>query len=341
MRLSILISMYNAKSHIGNCIESLLNQNLSKEDYEIIIMDDGSTDDSYSIVQNYQGKYGNIKLFTQENSGLYTTRNKLLKLAQGDYIYNLDSDDYIVHNCLNELLSIAEENDLEIIGFDTLETFSLDLTGLAKPISSYKTDLCSGVEFIENYPKLRHEVWWYFTKREFIQKHKLFFNKNEYNADVVFTLKTLLPAKSIGYIPVSIHRYVQTQDSLMRSENMEIVINRFEYMQMMILNKSKLIINLENNDQHSDILIDNLKHRRDVFTFFSIINYIRNHFSLAFIRTKIGQLKAVNAYPVSNFNKYSFNTLLHNVVLRVINSERILYGLIYLKNLFVKKSDKL
>ena len=335
MKLSILIPMYNAKDYIGNCIESLLNQNIPEEDYEIIVMDDGSTDNSVAIVSEIAKSHKNIKLHTEPNSGTFTTRNKLLSLAQGDYIYNLDADDYLVKDCLKDLLHLAQTNQLDIIGFDTIETTSLEKVDLTKPISATDLKICSGKQFIENFPHLRHEIWWYFIKKDYLARHNMIFNNNEYNADVMFTLQSLLKADHIGYIPVSLHRYVQTENSLMRSKNFEITSKRLGYIQMMIHNTSELINGL-NKENHSEALIDNLKHRRDVFTFFNIVNMIRNRFSLKYIKSRIKEFKETGAYPISDFNLYRYNTLQYRIMVSIVNSESLLYILISIKNLFLK-----
>jgi glycosyltransferase involved in cell wall biosynthesis len=334
MKLSVLIPMYNAKNYIGNCLECLLNQNISEDDYEIIIIDDGSKDNSVELVEGYMSQNKNISLHKEPNAGAYTTRNKLLKLAKGDYIYNLDADDYIVSNCLSELLNIAETNQLDIIGFDTVETSALDKTEIAQPINENNAELSSGVKFIEDHPHLRHEIWWYFIKRDFMLERNMTFNNNEYNADVVFTLEALLKSEKVGYLPISIHRYVQTQDSLMRSKNFDITRKRIEYIQMMIANSSHLINDVKG--KQSNVLLNNLEHRRDVFTFFNIVNMIRNPFSITYVKDRIKTFKSVKAYPIKNFNDYRYNTFRYRILASVLNKEKVLYTLISIKNMFIK-----
>jgi len=335
MKLSILIPMYNAKNYIGNCIESVMNQDISEDDYEIIIIDDGSNDTSVALVEAYAQKYKNIHLYQEPNSGAYTTRNKLLKLAKGDYIFNLDADDYIVYNCLSTLLKIAENNQLDIIGFKTKETSDLNYFELSESIGDNTTILSSGIEFIENNNYLRYEIWWYFIKRDFMIEHGMDFNNNEYNADVIFTSNALLKAERVGYVPLSIHRYVQTQDSLMRSKNFEITKKRIEYIQMMIGNKSQLINNLKDKN-HSNTLIENMSHRRDIFTFFNIMNMLRNPFSKAYIKNRINAFKAVDAYPLKNFTKYKYKSRRYKILTLIFNSENLLYTIVSVKNLFSK-----
>ena len=335
MKLSILIPMYNAQDYIGNCIDSLLHQNLSKDDYEIIVMDDGSSDESVKIIEDYQKEHKHIRLYKASNSGAYSTRNKLLKLAQGDYIYNLDADDYVVYNCLADVIHLAESNELDIIGFKTAETTVLNDTALSQNITLDIMDVSSGKEFIEHHTYLRHEIWWYFIKKDFLFKHHKSFNNNEYNADVVFTLQSFLNADKVGYIPISIHRYVQTPNSLMRSADFEITRKRIEYIQMMIVNKTKLIDDV-NNDNDLDVVIDSMKHRRDIFTFFNIINMIKNPFRLNYIKDKIEIFKEIDAYPIKHFNKNRYKAFRYGVLVKILNNESVLYSLIAFKNFFSK-----
>ena len=83
MELSVLIAVYNAEKYIGRCLESLLNQDLPPEKYEILLIDDGSIDGSAEIVEKYTTQHPQIKLFKEKNKGLYVQRNKLLSLATG------------------------------------------------------------------------------------------------------------------------------------------------------------------------------------------------------------------------------------------------------------------
>jgi glycosyltransferase involved in cell wall biosynthesis len=327
--------MYNAKNYIGNCIESLVNQDISEDDYEIIIIDDGSKDNSVAIVNGYIEKHKNIILYQEPNSGAYTTRNKLLKLAKGDYIYNLDADDYITRNCLSELLQIAESNQLDLIGFKTKETLSLEKFDSDKPIDSEPLELLIGKQFIENHAHFRFEIWWYFIKKDFLLEHSMSFTQNEYNADVVFTLAALLKSDKVGFIPVALHRYVQTQDSLMRSKNFDITRKRIQYIQMMIGNKSQLLNEL-NTKTESSLLLKNLNYRRDIFTFFNILDMLRNPFALSVVKEKIKAFKDVGAYPMKSLNHYRYSGLKYRVLRFMLNNETLLFSLIGIKNLFKK-----
>lgn len=117
MLFSILIPVYNAEKYLEECINSVLNQDY--ESYEIILIDDGSTDSSGKICDRYQAKYPKrIRTFHQTNSGLFATRRRLFKLAQGNYCISLDADDFISENSLSTISEVIEKYKPDFVLYD-------------------------------------------------------------------------------------------------------------------------------------------------------------------------------------------------------------------------------
>ena len=112
--LSIIIPCYNVEKFIKNTLNSILEENL--EDYEIILINDGSVDNTLSIIQEYSRIYKFIKIITQKNQGVSEARNIGIKYSEGKYIYFLDGDDYLVKGELKKNLEILKET-YEIIIF--------------------------------------------------------------------------------------------------------------------------------------------------------------------------------------------------------------------------------
>lgn len=115
---SIITPVYNAEKYLQRCIDSILNQNF--QDYELILIDDGSVDQSGEICEKYAGKYGQIKVIHQENQGHTSARNSGLAIAQGEYIVFVDSDDWIEPNLLSDCYEKVTENnypDIVLYGF--------------------------------------------------------------------------------------------------------------------------------------------------------------------------------------------------------------------------------
>ena len=130
--LSIIIPVYNAEKFLTECLDSCINQDVDHSEYEIICVDDGSTDNSAKMLKGYEERYQNIKVFTQANSGVSVARNLAIKNASGKYIWFVDSDDFIAPNCLKELKTLGEL-DYDIINFSAY-SFNEPLTLEAKQL---------------------------------------------------------------------------------------------------------------------------------------------------------------------------------------------------------------
>lgn len=135
MKLSIVIPVYNAYPYLENCIESILNQKF--EDFELLLINDGSTDSSLDICRKYECKDKRIRVFDKANSGVSDTRNYGINEIKGDYVLFVDGDDWIEHNTLEALFEVVDYNNPDLIIFG----ISIDVeneTGINSTLNSYK-----------------------------------------------------------------------------------------------------------------------------------------------------------------------------------------------------------
>ena len=114
MKLSIIIPMYNAEKYIERCIESVYHQDLNLKDFEVIIINDGSIDNSLALVREMEVSYSNLFVIDKENGGQGAARNLGIEMALGDYIMFLDSDDYLVDYQIKNCLRKTIDNDLDV-----------------------------------------------------------------------------------------------------------------------------------------------------------------------------------------------------------------------------------
>lgn len=114
IKITVVVPVYNMAQHLENAINTLLNQNY--QNYEILIIDDGSTDDSPALCDELNEKYDNIRVFHKENGGLSSARNAGIELAKGDFIIFPDPDDWVDENYLSCLINSYDNTDLEICG---------------------------------------------------------------------------------------------------------------------------------------------------------------------------------------------------------------------------------
>lgn len=120
-KVSVIIPVYNVQNYLEKCIESVINQTYS--DIQIILIDDGSTDNSGKICDEYNKKDKRINTIHTRNQGAGIARNTALDIATGDYIFFLDSDDWILPNTITDLVKLAEENNADIVCFDFFKVF--------------------------------------------------------------------------------------------------------------------------------------------------------------------------------------------------------------------------
>lgn len=115
MKISIIIPVYNTGKYVRKCVESCIHQDMPVTDYEIIVLNDGSTDDSLQVMNQLQLQYPALRIISKENEGLSATRNLGIQLAAGDYIWFIDSDDYIERNVLKRLYTEAVKDDVDAL----------------------------------------------------------------------------------------------------------------------------------------------------------------------------------------------------------------------------------
>ena len=118
IKLSIIIPVYNVEKYIPVCLESIINQPF--KDLEIICVNDGSSDNSLSVLQSYKEKDNRITIIDKKNEGSGVARNTALAIAKGDYVYFVDGDDWLEDNALEKVVSKADELDTDILIFSGL-----------------------------------------------------------------------------------------------------------------------------------------------------------------------------------------------------------------------------
>ncbi len=186
LRLSFIVPFYNVEPYIEECIRSLYNQDIPQEEYEVICVDDCSPDGSRAIVERLQQEYPTLKLLrTPENLRQGGARNMGLDIAQGKYIWFVDSDDYIIPNCLKRMLDLMDKENLEMLKF----TFLNQATQQSR--SKYiQYGPCTGSELIFDAPLGERSdqrcctVWSEIVSSDFIKnQHARFVEKKQYEDD--------------------------------------------------------------------------------------------------------------------------------------------------------------
>ncbi len=208
MKLSFVVPVYNTEDYLSECLDSLLHQDIPKSEYEIIIVNDGSTDKSIEIAEDYASENSNIKILHQENGGLSAARNAGLEYAAGVYVWFIDSDDYIKKNCLSSLMDkIAQHKDPDIVAISRIKYLS---NNQSEKYIEKRANGLSGREFLYK-RTYQAVVQCYLFHRDFLNEHKLVFLRGIYHEDAEFTPRTLFYAQSMVFVEdiLYFHRYRQ------------------------------------------------------------------------------------------------------------------------------------
>lgn len=271
IKVSVIIPVYNVEKYIRECVESVLNQTL--DNIEIIIVNDGTKDNSMEVIQDLCEENNNIIVINKENGGLSSARNEGLKYARGEYISFIDSDDYIESNFLEILYDRAKSEDLDITYCSYTRLYEDDRIEKRKRKDILYDKCMSGVDFLYN--QLVNEdyfetAWSGIYKAKFFNEENIRFYENILHEDVDFTPKVLLVAEKVKLINNYGYIYRERENSITygkihydRVFPITIIINEF----IKIYNETNdsstrecmsiLIVNLLNRILSSMRFIDN------------------------------------------------------------------------------------
>ena len=337
IRLSIIIPLYNSEKYIKKCLESLLSQDLKSSEYEIILIDDGSTDGSAFLINNFINDKANIFLYSQKNSGAGAARNKGISLAKGKYIYFIDPDDYLASNVLKSIIDCAEENELDILTFLSRKTVQQNLTNSFSDIAKTScSSILNGTDYIAKY-KFKNEVWWYVINRKYLLASGINFIEGRWMEDAIFTAELIIKANKMAHLPIDVHRHVTVKDSAMTSREPE------HYKKVIYDNANaataydKIIETLEYTDNINKECLQRLKTRQQSFVFFMMVRMLKSTMKLTEIKKILNEMIQVKAYPLKSFISIDYNSILYIILVKLFNIKSIFYMLFLIFNPFFRK----
>lgn len=209
IKLSIIVPVYKTEQYLHRCLSSIFNQNVDRSQYEVIIVNDGSPDNSQSIIDDFCTTYDNATCIVQSNQGLSMARNNGVAKAKGEYIWFIDSDDWVKDNSICTILRECEALP-DVI---SITYFKDSTSGTYHP--PYSTD---GHKILLSKSFARGMVF-YILKREFITSHNLYICPGIYHEDAEFTPRMLYYAKSIRTITEPLYYIYTNPTSITRSIN--------------------------------------------------------------------------------------------------------------------------
>ena len=207
IKVSVIVPVYNVEAYLAKCLDSLVNQTL--KEIEIIVVNDGSPDNSQKIIDKYAKKYKSIKAYKKENGGLSDARNYGLKKASGEYVAFIDSDDYIDKTMLEKMYHKAINDSKDIVVCDSINVYD-DKQVLIKSNLHYSEDAVKS--YLLAYPMACTRIY----KRNLFDKIQ--FKKGIYYEDLELTPKLVKYTKKITFLEEGLYYYLQRSGSIMKQK---------------------------------------------------------------------------------------------------------------------------
>lgn len=298
MKFSIIVPVYNVEKYVLKCLQSINEQ--SYQNYEVIIIDDGSKDNSKEIIKEFIKGKEKFKYYKKANGGLADARNYGLKYVTGDYILFIDSDDYISKDLLKNLNDYLVDRQVSVL------RFGINVVDSSYNIINKPENVKDSINKLEIIKDILHnefvEVSWaYAYNKVFWQEHNFKFAKGTIHEDYGLTLIILSKSESIGAIDYNGYNYVQRENSIMSSTNYEKIQKRVNDFKFHFINHRQEIKNntIENKlilSYSAEALIYKTRELKDN-DFKEMINYIK-------------KAKVINQIYGSSFKKVLFKIYL-------------------------------
>lgn len=283
IKLSIIVPVYNVQQFLEKCITSILMQTL--KEIEIILINDGSIDESGTICDSYAGKYDNVLVVHQNNKGVSFARNVGISIARGEYIGFVDSDDFVDTQMFEKMYKAAKNNDCEIVFCDVQETCNN-----TKKIHTFESLQETTLIDRKNIsPCVLREIAGVVTRaiylRESIINNNIRFSENiKLSEDRIFNLHAIGVSQSLYYLKEDLYKRVTNINSavhIFRTDYFEVVINAY----LLIVDKINLLWN--------EVRYRNVYKEQFVGAIFSTLNNIFHTDSTFSKKQKIMELKKI------------------------------------------------
>lgn len=238
IKLSIVVNMYNTAKFMPKCMETLLEQDIPQEEYEIILVDDCSPDNSLEMAKEYATRYKNIRVCTHEkNKGLAAARNTGIDAAKGEYLCFVDPDDYIEKNSLAALLKQMDDEQLDMLRFNYQkvdEDYNKVPDSEIEARFDYTPGVMTGTEFLAHRLGVGCYVWAYIYRLEFVKKTGIRFFEGCFFDDTPWLPRILQKAQRVNVNPVRHQYYLQRTGSMVHSHNKQAVMRKVDTQMQLI-----------------------------------------------------------------------------------------------------------
>ena len=231
-RLSIVTTLYNSAGYMDKCLDTLLHQDLSLDEYEIILVNDGSPDNSLEVAEQYVARYTNVRIVSYAvNRGLAGARQAGTDVAKGEDLCYVDPDDYIECESLLPLLERMEREHLDMLRFN-YQMVNEEYQPIAKPkdaqMIDYSLDVMDGKTYLSEQLGYACFVWAFIYRTALIKESGVRFLQGDYIDDTPWLPQILRKAERVGVSPTVRYYYLQRSNSLVNTVSAESIRRKLD-----------------------------------------------------------------------------------------------------------------
>ena len=331
VRLSIIVTVFNLQDYISECLDSLLDIGMPIEDVEIIVVDDGSNDESLAILSHYQTKLSHIKVYHQDNMGVGAARNLGIINATGKYLWFVDGDDLVIPDKVPEAISRAMNENADVLLFDYTAVNENGSPNKWVSFSSKFTTstFLSGPDYyLLNY---RHSyLWLHFFKREIFQNHNLSFHPSIKMQDGEIMPKILMHAEKVVYYKEKLIKYRFRPNSAVNNRDEKV---RAHFFASIVAVKVSLGVLLNTVNQES-IMYKALQLKLIQLNQMLFTNLINNDYSASTNKLFVDLLKRNNLMPIKKITGFTSKMNYKLNFIRMILNINPFFGRLVYKRIF-------
>lgn len=320
--ISIIIPVYNVENYLTTCLDSVVQQSL--KDYEVIMVDDGSTDGSGRICDEYAHKLPEFHVVHQTNKGISAARNFGMKEAKGKYLLFLDSDDFLVPGTMQSLLNLAEDNNLEILGFSIInvseecKSSPLEIGDMPKNL-----EIMNGFVYMANH-QYTAQVWWYIVRRTLVIDNDIEFPVGHMLEDAAFNLRLFSNTQRMAQVQNVLYCYRIRSSSIMHNKNKEHQ-QKLMYDYLFAASDVGKALDAVCENMNEDCY-NRCRSRRDSYVFFGAIRA----FKIGVVDEYLKKARSQQLYPFKRMSKIDYPGLKITLIHWCISHSRLWRILSYL-----------